>query len=138
MLLNSGSVVHSRKVTRARIPPSIPISAENMRSVSVSRKGGKLGSSRHGEVEVDEDVDCDESSESTGVRSRVTARESCTGGWSRYCHGYFVERLAIKEVPCTPVNSSAGALGGFAMSTPSATSAGINASGGTVSSRRVS
>ena len=45
-----------------------------MHSVSVSRKGGKLDPSRHGEVEVDEDVDRDESSEYTSVRPRVTAR----------------------------------------------------------------
>ena len=31
------------------------------------RKEGKLDPSRHGEVEVNEDGDCDESSESTGV-----------------------------------------------------------------------
>ena len=74
MLLNSGSVVHSRNVTWARLPLSVPVSAGNVRSVSVSRKGGKLDRSHHGEVEVDEDVDCAESNESTGVRRRVTAR----------------------------------------------------------------
>ena len=42
--------------------------------ISVSRKGGKLDLSRHGAAEVDEVVDCDKSSESTGVQSRVTAR----------------------------------------------------------------
>ena len=68
VLLNSGSVVHSRNVTWARLPPpSVPVSAENVRSVYVSRKGGKLDHSRHGVVEEDEDVDCDESSESTSV-----------------------------------------------------------------------
>ena len=51
--------------------PSVPVSAENMRYVSVSRKRGKLDPSRHGVMEVDEIVNCDESSESTGVRSRV-------------------------------------------------------------------
>ena len=75
VLLNSGrSVVHSRNVTWAQSPPSVSVSAENMHSVSVSRKGGKLDPSRHGEVEVDEDVDHDESSEYTGIRPRVTAR----------------------------------------------------------------
>ena len=45
-----------------------------MHSAYVSRKGGKLDPSRHGEGEVDEDVDRDESSEYTGIRPRVTAR----------------------------------------------------------------
>ena len=45
----------------ARLPPS----------VSVSRNGGKLDSSRHGMEEEDVDVDCDESSESNGARSSV-------------------------------------------------------------------
>ena len=44
-----------------------------MRSVSVSRRGGKLDPSCHEVVEEDVDVDCDESSESTGVRSSVPA-----------------------------------------------------------------
>ena len=39
-----------------------------MHFVSVSRKGVKLDTSRHREVEVDEDVDRDEPSEYTGVR----------------------------------------------------------------------
>ena len=68
VLLNSGSVVHSRNVTWARLPPPVPVSAENVRSLSVSRKGGKLASGRHGEVGMDEDVDCDVSTESTCVR----------------------------------------------------------------------
>ena len=62
VFLNLGSVVHSRNVTWARLSQSVPVSAENVCSLSVSRKGGKLDPSRHGEVEVDEDVDCDESS----------------------------------------------------------------------------
>ena len=74
VLLNSGSSVHSRNVTWARLPPSVPISADNVRAVSVSRKGGKLNLSRPVRVEVDEKVDCDKSSESTGAQSRVTAR----------------------------------------------------------------
>ena len=72
--LNSGSVVHSRNGTWARLPPSVSVSAENVHSVSVSRKGGKLDPSRHGEVEVDRDVDRNESREYTGVRPRLTAR----------------------------------------------------------------
>ena len=39
----------------------------------------------------------------------------------------------IREIPGTPVHSSAGTPRGFAMSTPPVTSAGVNASGGTVS-----
>ena len=77
-----------------------------MRSVSVSKKEGKLNPSRHGVVEVDDVVDCDESSESTGVRSRVSTRlvsptpacsclrhESFTGGRSGYRRGYFIEKF---------------------------------------------
>ena len=55
VLLNSGNVVHSRNATWARLPPSVAVSAENVRYVSISRKGGNLD--RHGVVEVDEDVD---------------------------------------------------------------------------------
>ena len=72
--LNSESIVHFRNDTWARLPPPVPVYAENVRSVSISRKGRKLDPSRHEEVEVDEDVDRDESSESTGAQSRVTAR----------------------------------------------------------------
>ena len=68
---NSESVVHSRNVIWARLPLSVPVSVD---SVSVSRKGRKLGPSRHGEGKVDEDGDCEESTESTDVRPRVTAR----------------------------------------------------------------
>ena len=74
VFLISEGVVHSRNVTWARLPPLVPVSAENVHSVSVSRKGWKLDPRRHGEVEVDEDVDRDESSEYTGGRPRVTAR----------------------------------------------------------------
>ena len=56
------------------LPPSVHASAENVCSAFASRKGGNLGPGRHEVVEVDEDVDCDESSESTGVRSTITAR----------------------------------------------------------------
>ena len=44
-----------------------------MRSVSVSEMGAKLDPSRDGLVEEDEDVDLDESRESTGARSSFTA-----------------------------------------------------------------
>ena len=75
VLLSSGSsVVHSRNVPWTRLPPSVPIYAESVRSVSVSREGGKLDPSRHKVAEEDEDAVNDESSESTGVRSRVIAR----------------------------------------------------------------
>ena len=39
----------------------------------------------------------------------------------------------MREIPGTPVHSSAGTPGGFAMSRPPATSAGVNAFGGTAS-----
>ena len=119
VLLNSGSVVHSRNDTWARLPPSVPVFAENVRSVSVSRKGRKLDRSRHEEVEVDEDVDRDESSESTGVQSRVTAR------------GYFVERCRHERDSGYTRAQQCGYSGGLAMSTPPVTSAGVRASGGT-------
>ena len=136
VLLNSGSVVHSRNVTWAWLPPSVPDSAESVRSVSVSRKGGKLDPSRHEVVEVDEDLDCDQSSESTDIRSRVTARPVSPTLVTVPC-GRFApvggRGTAMKEIPGTSVHSSAGTPEGFAMSTPPATSAGVNASGGTVS-----
>ena len=56
-----------------RLPPSVPASAENVRFVYVASKPEKLDPSRHGEVEVDECVDRDESIESNDVRPRVTA-----------------------------------------------------------------
>ena len=37
----------------------------------------------------------------------------------------------MREIPGTPVHSSAGTPGGFAMSTPPVTSAGVRPSGGT-------
>ena len=145
VLLNSGSVVHSRNVTWARLPPSIRVSAENVRSVSVSRKGGKLDPSRHVEMEVDEDGDCDESSKSTGVRPRVTARlvtptpaavpcgRAAPASGRGTAAAIPLRVAAMREIPGTPVHSSAGTPGGFVMSTPPATSAEINASGGTAS-----
>ena len=145
VLLNSGSIVHSRNVTWARLPPSVPLSAENVHSVSVSSKGGKLDPSRHGEVEVDEDVDRDESSEYTSVRPRVTARlvtptpavvpwgRAAPAGDRGTAAATSLRGATVREIPRTPVHSSVGTPGSFAMSTPSATSAGVNASGGTAS-----
>ena len=116
-----------------------------MHSVSVSRKGGKLDPSRHGEVEVDEDVDRDESSEYTGVRPRFTVclvaptpavipcgRAAPVGGRGTAA-GTLLRGAAMREIPGTPVHSSAGTTGGFAMPTSPATSAGVNASRGTAS-----
>ena len=113
--------------------------------MSVSGKGGKLDRSRHGEVEVDEDGDCDKSSESTGVRPRVTARlvtptsaavpcgRAAPAGGRGTAAATSLRGAVMREIPGTPVHSSAGTSGGFAMSTPPATSAGVNASGGTAS-----
>ena len=141
VLLNSGSVVHSRNVTWARLPPSVPVSAENVRSVFVSKKGGKLDPSRHGEVEADEDVNRDESSKYTGVRPRVTARlvtptpatvpcgRAAPAGSRGTAAATSLRGAAMREIPGTPVHSSAGTQRGFATSTPPATSAGVNASG---------
>ena len=145
VLLNSGSVVDSRNVTWARLPPPVPVSVENVRSVSVSRNVGKFDPRRHGGVEEDEYVDCDESSESNGVRSRVTARlvaltpaavpcgRAAPAGGRGTAAATSLRSAAIKETPGTPGHSSAGTPRGFAMSTPPATSVGVNASGGTVS-----
>ena len=128
-----------------RLPPAVPGSAENVRSVSVSRKGSKLDPSRHEEVEVDEDVDRDESSEYTGVRPRVNARlvtptpaavpreRAALAGGRGTAAATSLRGATMREIPGTPVRSSAGTPGGFAMSTPPATLAGVNASGVTAS-----
>ena len=143
VLLNSGSIVHSRNDTWARLPPSVPVFAENVRSVSVSRKERKLDRSRHEEVEVDEDVDRDESSESTGVQSRFTARlvpptpaavpceRAAPAGGRGTAAATSLRDVAMREIPGTPVHSSAVTPGGFAMPTPPVTSAVVRASGGT-------
>ena len=111
-----------------------------MRSVSVSRKGRKLDQSRHEEAEVDEDADRDESSESTGVQSRVTARlvpptpaavpceRAAPAGGRGTAAATSLRGAAMREIPGTPVYSSAGTPGGFAMSTPPITSTGVRAS----------
>ena len=136
------TLVTSHALTWARLPPLVPVSAENVHSVSVSRKGGKLDPSRHGEVEVDEDVDRDESSEYTGVRPRVTAclaAPTPAGGRAPPVGGRGIAAAtlsrgaAMREIPDTPVYSSAGTAGGFPMSTSPATSVGVNASRGTAS-----
>ena len=145
VLLISGSVVHSRNVTWSRLPPLVTVSAENIRSVYVSRKEGKLNPSRHGEVEVDVDGDGDESSQRTGVQPRVTARlvaptpaafplwEGCTGRRSRYRRRCFVERCHHERNSGYIRAQQRGYSGDFAMSTPPATSAGVNTSEGTAS-----
>ena len=145
VLIKSVSIIHSRSVTKAWLPPSVPVSAENVRSVSVSGNEGKLHPSRDGVVEEDVDVDLDESSESAGVRSSVNAslvaptpadvpcgRATPVGGRGTTAGTSF--RVAtIEEVQDSSVQSSAGTPGGFATSTPSGTSVGVNASGGTAS-----
>ena len=142
ILLNSGSVGHSHNVTWAWLPPSVAVSAENVRSLSVSRKGEKLDPTRHGQVEVDEDEDHDYSSESTGVQSRVTARlvastpatvpcgRAAPAGGRGTAATTSLRGAAKREIPGAPVHSSAGTPGGFDMSMHPATSAGVNASGG--------
>ena len=103
-----------------------------MRSVSVSKEEGKLDPSRHGLVELDEDVDCDESSESTGVRSRVTARlvaptpsavpygRAAPAGGRGTAAATSLRGAAMKKILGTPVYSSVGTLGNFAMPRPPA------------------
>ena len=145
VLLNSGSVVHSRNVSWARLPPLVLVSAEVVHSASVSRKEGKLDPSRHGEVEVDGGVDRDKSSEYTGDRPRVTARlvtptpvavprgRAAPAGGRGTAAATSLRGVVMREIPGTPVHSSAGTPGGFVMSTPPATSAGVNPSRGTAS-----
>ena len=101
--------------------------------------------SGHGVAEVDKDVDCDESSESTGVRSKVTARlvaptpsavpceRAAPAGGRGTATATSLRGTAIKDISGTPVHSSAGTPRGFAMSTPPATSAWVSTSGGTAS-----
>ena len=91
-----------------------------MRSVSVSRKEGKLDPSHHEVVEEDDDVVCDESSESTGVRSRVTARlvtltpvavpcgRATPAGGRGIPPRLLRGKVLIKEISGAPVHSSAG------------------------------
>ena len=79
---------------------------------------------------MDEVVDCDESSESTGVRSRVTAHlvtpthaavpdgKAAPAGGQGTAAATSLKGTAMREIPGTPVHSSAGTPGGFAMSTP--------------------
>ena len=116
-----------------------------MHSVSVSRKEGKLDQSRHGEVEVDEDVDRAESSAYTGDRPGVTARlvaptpavipcgRAAPVSGRGTAAAASLRGAAIREIPGKPVRSSAGTPGAFAMSTPPVLSAGVRASGGTAS-----
>ena len=94
-----------------------------MRSVSVSSKGRKLDPSRHRVVEKDKDADCDESSESTGVRSRVIARLIAPTPMAVPCEraapvggrgtavATSLRGAAMKEIPDSRVHSSAGTPG---------------------------
>ena len=138
VLLNVGGVFHSRDVVWKRLlRPSVPVSAENMRS----RKEGKLDPSRHGVVKGDEDVDYDEPSESTGVRSRVTVRlvdptpVAVPCGRTTLADGRAtatatsLRDIAMREIPGTPVLLCTGTPRVFAMSTSPVTSAGVNAFG---------
>ena len=145
VLLNSGSIVHSRNVTWTGLPPSVPGSAENVHSVFVSKKRGNLDPRRHGEVEVDEIVGRDESSEYIDVQPRVTTRlvaptpvailcgRAAPAGGRCTAGATSLRGAAMREFPGTPVRSSAGTPGGIAISASPATSAGVNASGGTAS-----
>ena len=108
-------------------------------------RGEELDPRLHGEVEVDEDGDCDESSESTGVRPRVTARlvaptpvtipcgRAIPAGGRGTAAATSLRGAAMREIPGIPVHSSAGTPGGVATFTAPATFAGVNASEGTVS-----
>ena len=108
------------------------------------KKGGEVDPSRHGVMEVDEVVDCDESSESTGVRSRVTARlvpptpaavlcGKASPAGDRGITAATSLRVAMRDIPDSPGHSNAGTPRGFAVSTSPATSVGVNASGSTAS-----
>ena len=60
-------------------------------------------------------------------------REGCTGGRSRYRRGYFIERCRHKGHSGYSRAQQRGYSGRFAISTPPATSAGLNAPGATAS-----
>ena len=104
-----------------------------------------MGPSRHGEVEVDEYVDRDKLSESTGDRPRVTARldaptpaaipceRAAPAGGPGTAAATSMRGVTMREIPGKPVHNSAGIPGGFARSTPPVTSAGVCAPGGTAS-----
>ena len=117
-----------------------------MRSISVSRKGGKLDLICHGVVEEDKDVNCDGTSESTGIWSKVTGRlvaptpsavpyeKAAPAGGQDTAAATSLRGATMKEILGSPVHSSsAGTPGSFAMSTPPATSTGVNAPEGTAS-----
>ena len=88
-----------------------------------------LDLSRHRVVEEDKSVGCDESSEFTSVRSRVTARlvaptpaavpcgRAALAGDRGSAASTSLRDAAMKEIPGTPVHSSADTLGGIAIST---------------------
>ena len=92
-------------------------------------------------------MDRDESSKYTGVRPRVSARlvtptptpVAVPFGRAAPARGQgtapatSLRGAAVRKIPGTLEHSSAGTPGGFAMSTPPATSAGVNASGDIVS-----
>ena len=129
VLLNSRSVVRYRNVTWARLPSLDPVPVENVRSVSVLKKGAKLDPSCHGVVEENKYVNCDESSESTGVRSSVTARLVAPTPSTVPCgraapvggRGTTVvtslRSAAMKAIPGSPVHSTVGTPGWFHVST---------------------
>ena len=106
-------------MTWARLPPLVPVSAEIVHFASVSRKGGKLDPSRHGEVEANEDVDRDESSKYAGDQPRVTARlvtptlaaipcgRAALAGSRSTTAATSLRGAAMIEIPGTPVHSSA-------------------------------
>ena len=84
-----------------------------------------LDPSRHSVVEEDQSVGCDESSEFTSVRSRVTARlvaptpasvpcaRAAPAGDRGTAASTSLRDAAMKEIPGTPVHSSANTLGGL-------------------------
>ena len=91
------------------------------------------------------DVDFDESSESTVVLSNVTPNlvaptpkavpsgKAATASGRGTAAATSLRGTAMDEVPGSPMHSSADSPGGFAVSTLAATSAGITASGRTIS-----
>ena len=92
--------------------------------------GGELDRSRHGEVEVDENMGRDESSEYTGVRSRVTARlvtptpaavpcgRTALAGGRGTAADTSLRGATMREIPGIPVHSSAGTPGFFYVYAP--------------------
>ena len=148
---NSGSAGNGAGVERFDAHGNLGSMSEIQQQLTVLfRQMGQLASpstdslSGNG-VQVDNDGDCDESSESIGVRPRVTGRlvaptlatvpcgRTALAGSRGTAAITSLRGAVMREIPGTPVHSSEGTPKRFSMSSPPATSAGVNVSGDTTS-----